>query len=94
MVARALRRFDQIDKVLVERANEDPALFGMGTTLTVACSFGADLFVIHTGDSRVYLLRGGSLKQLTRDQTLAQALVDAGQIASEQDTAPVAGITC
>ncbi len=85
LVARALRRFDQIDKVLVERANEDPALFGMGTTLTVACSFGADLFVIHTGDSRVYLLRQGSLKQLTRDQTLAQALVDAGQIASERD---------
>jgi protein phosphatase len=85
LVARALRRFDQIDKVLVERANEDPALFGMGTTLTVACSFGADLFVIHTGDSRVYLLRRGSLKQLTRDQTLAQALLDAGQIASEHD---------
>jgi protein phosphatase len=85
LIARALRRFDQIDRKLVERANEDPSLFGMGTTLTVACSFGADLFVFHTGDSRVYLLRKGSLKQLTRDQTVAQALLDAGQITSEQD---------
>jgi protein phosphatase len=85
LIARALRRFDQIDRTLVERAHEDPSLFGMGTTLSVACSFGADLFVFHTGDSRVYLLRKGSLKQLTRDQTMAQALIDAGQIASQED---------
>jgi PPM family protein phosphatase len=85
LIARALRRFDQIDRTLVARANSDPSLFGMGTTLTVACSFGADLFVFHTGDSRVYRFRKGSLEQLTRDQTMAQALVDAGQIASQED---------
>ncbi len=84
LIARALRRFHQIDQALVDRAKEDPSLFGMGTTLTVACSFGADLFVIHTGDSRAYLLRQGNLEQLTRDQTLAQALLDAGQVTAEQ----------
>jgi protein phosphatase len=84
LVARALRRFNQIDKTLVERANDDPSLFGMGTTLTVAGSFGADLFVFHTGDSRAYLLRKGTLEQLTRDQTLAQAMLDAGHGTAEQ----------
>lgn len=84
LIARALRRFEQIDRTLVERANEDPSLFGMGTTLTVACSFGADLFIVYTGDSRAYLFRNGSLRQLTRDQTMAQAMLDAGEITSEQ----------
>ena len=56
----------------------------MGTTLTVACSFGADLFIVQVGDSRAYLLRKGRLEQLTRDQTLAQAMLDAGQITAEQ----------
>ncbi|MCH5372982.1 MAG: protein phosphatase 2C domain-containing protein [Planctomycetes bacterium] len=84
LVARALRRFRQIDRTLVDRANEDPSLLGMGTTLTVACSFGADLVIFHTGDSRVYLFRNGTLEQLTRDQTVAQAMLEAGQITSEQ----------
>jgi protein phosphatase len=84
LVARALRRFDQIDRTLVERAHEDPSLYGMGTTLTVACSFGADLFIFHIGDSRAYRLRQGRLEQLTRDQTLAQAMLDAGQITPAQ----------
>jgi protein phosphatase len=78
------RRFRQIDYVLTERAKADPALAGMGTTLTVACSVGTDLFLYHVGDSRAYLFRQGGLHQLTRDHTLAQALADAGLIAPGQ----------
>ena len=52
----------------------------MGTTLTLAVSHGADLVVVHVGDSRAYLLRQGRLVQLTRDHTIAQALADSGAI--------------
>ena len=66
----------------------------MGTTLTVACSYGADLVVIHTGDSRAYLYRKGTLKQLTRDQTLAQVMLDRGHITPGGSQEPTAGATC
>jgi protein phosphatase len=74
------RRFRQIDYVLTKRAEEDPALEGMGTTMTVACSIGTDLFLYHTGDSRAYRFRGAALERLTRDHTTAQSLADAGLI--------------
>jgi protein phosphatase len=72
-----------IDETLTERSEADHRLFGMGTTLTAAYSCGADLFIIHVGDSRAYLYRKGSLCQLTKDHTLAQAMADAGYIAPE-----------
>jgi protein phosphatase len=56
----------------------------MGTTMTVAYSIGEDLFVFHVGDSRAYLFRNGKLRQLTRDHTHVQKLVDAGTITREQ----------
>jgi serine/threonine protein phosphatase PrpC len=81
---RLIDRFHQIDTALRERGERDPRLSGMGTTLTVAMSFSDDLFVANLGDSRAYLLRGSELRQLTRDHTLAQAMIDAG-VATESD---------
>jgi len=78
------RRFQKIHDVLVERAKHDPTLRGMGTTLTLACSLGQDLITTHVGDSRAYLFREGRLERLTRDQTLAQSLADAGAITQEE----------
>jgi protein phosphatase len=77
-------RFRQIDAALTQRAEADPALFGMGTTLTIALSIGADLVVYHVGDSRAYLFRQGKLQRLTRDHTVAQELADDGYIAQER----------
>ena len=77
------RRLGQITDVLAERALGDANLAGMGTTMTVACSVGADLILTHVGDSRVYLFRQGEVRRLTRDQTLAQALADGGQLPQE-----------
>jgi serine/threonine protein phosphatase PrpC len=48
------------------------------TTLTLYVAVWPSLYVLHVGDSRLYLFRDGSLRQLTRDQTMAQDLVDAG----------------
>jgi protein phosphatase len=78
------QRFRQIDAVIAQRAEADPALFGMGTTLTVALSVGADLMLYYVGDSRAYLFREGRLHRLTRDHTAAQELADAGEIAQEE----------
>jgi PPM family protein phosphatase len=62
----------------------NPGLRGMGTTLTMAYSSGADLFVAHVGDSRCYLMRAGALQRLTRDDTLVQQLVETGLIPPEE----------
>jgi serine/threonine protein phosphatase PrpC len=60
------------------RADADPSLSGMGTTLTGAYSLGADLFVTHVGDSRAYLCRDGRAQKITRDHTMAQSFVEMG----------------
>jgi serine/threonine protein phosphatase PrpC len=83
---RMTQRFRTIDDELRESAQKNSALLGMGTTLTVAVSLGCNLLIGHIGDSRAYMLRGKRLHQLTRDDTLAQALIDAG-IADPEDTA-------
>jgi protein phosphatase len=77
------RDLQEIDKTLTERSEADRRLLGMGTTLTVAYSMGIDLFLVHLGDSRAYLYRGGELRQMTKDHTVAQAMADAGYIAPE-----------
>ena len=84
---RMTRRFFQIDKTLRAEAESDRTLEGMGTTLTVAGTLDNDLVLGHVGDSRAYLLRGHTFRQLTTDHTLAQALIDAG-VATPDDPAP------
>lgn len=57
---------------------------GMGTTLTLCYVIWPRMFVVHVGDSRCYVLRGGKLKQLTRDHTLAEQLVEKSILTPEQ----------
>jgi PPM family protein phosphatase len=71
------------DACVYAAATNTPALRGMGTTLTMAYSLDADLFVAHVGDSRGYLLRGGVLHRLTRDDTLVQQMVEKGLLTQE-----------
>jgi len=58
----------------------DPAVEGMGTTLTAMLWSGPRVALCHIGDSRAYLLRHGDLHQITRDHTLVQSLVDEGRL--------------
>jgi serine/threonine protein phosphatase PrpC len=69
---------------VVRRAQDEPDLEGMGTTLTAALVHDATAYVAHVGDSRAYLWRAGTLVQLTADHTLVQALVDQGRISVDQ----------
>jgi protein phosphatase len=84
VMRRMAERYRRVDAALREQASADPSLAGMGTTMTLACSLGADLVLAHVGDSRAYLLRGGALHPLTRDHTLVQELVDRGVVRPEQ----------
>jgi len=78
---RAREFFARMHAAVVERAAEDQALQGMGTTLTSAYSVGTDLFVTHVGDSRAYLFHDDRVEKMTRDHTLAQRYVDLGLMA-------------
>jgi serine/threonine protein phosphatase PrpC len=65
------------------RAQEDPALTGMGTTAAVLVHRKERVTWAHVGDSRVYRLRDGALQRLTRDHSLSQKLQDEGKLAAE-----------
>src|SRR6185369_13076165 len=57
---------------------------GMGTTVTAAALVDQVLFLAQVGDSRGYILRGDTLVQLTRDQSLVNQLIEAGQLTEEE----------
>jgi PPM family protein phosphatase len=78
-----------VHRQLLEHAEANPRLAGMGTTLTGGLTTGLDAFFFHLGDSRAYLNRNGSLERLTRDHTLAEHLVDAGAIPSVSEASRV-----
>ena len=75
----------------VEKANREvwnaarePGREKMGATLTALFFHGPIVHIAEVGDSRAYLLRGGNLAQVTRDQSYVQVLVDAGAITPEE----------
>ena len=71
---------------LQELTISNPAIEGMGTTLTALLWAAGHAALCHIGDSRAYLLRDGQFTQITHDHTLVQSLVDEGTI-TEHDVA-------
>jgi len=65
---------------ILERRSSDPALKKMGTTLVVVWLADGYAHIAHVGDSRCYLVRGGHLSCLTRDDTVVQNMLDDGSI--------------
>jgi serine/threonine protein phosphatase PrpC len=84
VMRRTTERYEQVNAALTEQARADPDLRGFATTLTLVGSLGRQLLVAHVGDSRAYQLRNGQLRLLTRDHTMAQALLEAGLMRREQ----------
>ncbi|MDH3301887.1 MAG: protein phosphatase 2C domain-containing protein [Acidimicrobiia bacterium] len=74
----------EVESAVEEQARVDPEFAGMGTTLTMAYIVWPRLYVVNVGDSRCYLLRDGTLEQLTHDQTAAAQLVEDGTLSPEQ----------
>ena len=71
---------------IISEAEGNPKLAGMGTTLTALAVLPRDAAFVfaHAGDSRLYLFRESELKQLTRDHTYVQELVDKGMLLPEE----------
>src|SRR6267142_286482 len=70
----------QCHSELLRRSEEDPDYRGMATTLTLYLGVWPRAYLLQVGDSRCYLLRDNELTQITRDQTMAQELIDLGVI--------------
>lgn len=69
---------------IFHEAKADRTRRGMGTTVTAAALVDEVLFFAQVGDSRGYILRGDTLVQLTRDQSLVNQLIEAGQLTEEE----------
>ncbi len=74
----------QSHAMVMSAGEGDPDRWGMATTLTVVHVLWPTAYMVQVGDSRCYLYRDSNLSQLTRDQTLAQDLVDRGILPAEQ----------
>src|SRR5260221_11325407 len=74
------------NKAVVQRAQDEPTLKGMGTTSTLALIRGNRAMIAHVGDSRAYIVDGkeGWINQVTDDHSFVQALVASGHITPEQ----------
>ncbi|MEI8212424.1 MAG: protein phosphatase 2C domain-containing protein [Planctomycetota bacterium] len=66
--------------LLVKKSEREKSLSGMGTTLTMAYVVWPRMVVVHAGDTRCYLLRGGKFRLLTEDHTLAEEMMKRGQL--------------
>jgi protein phosphatase len=65
-------------------ASSDPSVAQMGSTIVLAVIANGFLYLTHLGDSRAYLVRQGTIRQLTKDHTLVQTFLDAGTISARE----------
>jgi len=77
---------ERTNKMVYEMAAQKPEYTGMGTTLTAALVKGNNLMVAQVGDSRAYLVRGASITQLTKDQTVKNSVLELQPDAVINDT--------
>jgi protein phosphatase len=75
---------EKVNRAVWEKAHDDPRLEGMSTTLTAAVLCRERAVIAHVGDSRAYVVRGGEIRQVTRDQSFVQALVASGALKPEE----------
>lgn len=68
----------------VVQAAQSDGKRGMGATLTALFVHASEAYVAEVGDSRAYILRNGRLRQITRDQSLVQFMVDSGILSAEE----------
>jgi PPM family protein phosphatase len=81
---RVTQLIQEANRRVFRRANEDREASGMGTTMTVALVEDGRVVFGHVGDSRAYLIREGSIEQLTDDHSLVAELVRSGRLTPEE----------
>lgn len=83
--ARALKAATETANSRIHKyAAEHPENRGMGTTATIAGILGDTLYLVQVGDSRGYIVRRGDARQITKDQSLMQKLIEAGELTAEE----------
>ena len=68
--------FRQASKTIFEKAEKDSILKGMGATASVVWIIGTQLYIAYVGDSRIYLIRNRTIRQLSRDHTWLQEAIE------------------
>jgi PPM family protein phosphatase len=84
LAARLVQSIEAAGLRIFSEAKLDRTRRGMGTTSTIAALLDDHLFLGQVGDSRGYILRGERLVQVTRDQSLVNQLIEAGQLTEEE----------
>jgi protein phosphatase len=83
--AHALKKACELANTRIyEYAVKNPDHRGLGTTATIAGLLGDTLYLVQVGDSRAYIVRDGVAQQITKDQSLMQRLIEAGELTPEE----------
>ena len=83
--AHALKKACEVANTRIyDYAMKNPDHRGLGTTATIAGLLGDTLYLVQVGDSRAYIVRGGIAQQITKDQSLMQRLIEAGELTPEE----------
>jgi serine/threonine protein phosphatase PrpC len=84
LARRLVSAVEEAGRRIFDAAQRERSRRGMGTTATVAVLVDRVMFLAEVGDSRAYLLRGGELRQLTKDQSLVNQLIEAGHLTEDE----------
>ena len=84
LARRLVSAVEEAGRRIFDAAQKERSRRGMGTTATVAVLVDKVLFLAEVGDSRAYMLRRGQLKQLTKDQSLVNQLIEAGHLTEDE----------
>lgn len=71
------------NNTIYKMSKKTPTLHGMGTTITACVILNNKVTAAHVGDSRLYLVRGGEITQITKDHSLVEMLIQSGSITKE-----------
>ncbi len=74
----------EANREVYRMAQNDPALSGMGTTLVGCVVAGEQVYAVNVGDSRMYAVQGGEIRQISHDHSFVQYLVDCGRMTPEE----------
>ena len=74
----------EANRRVYDRSSTDPTTSGMGTTITVALAEDGQVAFGHVGDSRAYLIREGTMEQVTEDHSLVNELLKSGKLSPEE----------
>jgi PPM family protein phosphatase len=84
LARRLVSAVEEAGRRIFDSAQRERSRRGMGTTATVAVLVDRVMFLAEVGDSRAYLLRQGDLRQLTKDQSLVNQLIEAGHLTEDE----------